>query len=301
MKPVSDSNAGLVAGIAAFGFWGAFPIYFKIATGVSASEMLAHRILWAIPFGILVLVCRRQVFAAWAVLREPRTLRWLALSAGFIGLNWGVYIYAVQNQQIFQASLGYYINPLLLMLAGGLFLGENLSRWQALAVGLATIGVAILTISGGTFPALALILATSFTVYSMVRKQVAVGAMPGLFAETLLLVPLAIAYLIWLARSGAMIFASGDPSLDWLLVLAGPLTVLPLWFFAIAARQLRLTTIGFLQFIGPTGQFLVGLYYGEALTTAHVVCFGFIWLAVFVFVVDAFRQRSNNQRLTNQS
>ncbi|MFK8017035.1 MAG: EamA family transporter RarD [Gammaproteobacteria bacterium] len=286
---VTGTRAGVLAGVLAFSMWGAFPIYFKIATGVSALEMLAHRIVWAVPFGLLIIVLRRQGKEVFAALRQRRTLGWLCLSAAFITINWLVYIWAVQNDQIFEASLGYYINPLLLVLAGFLFLGERLRRLQLMAVVLATLGVAVLTVSAGKLPIIALSLAASFTIYGLVRKQVVVGAMPGLLIETLVLFPVAALYLGWLLSNANAAFGPHDPRLAGLLLLAGPLTVLPLLFFAIAARRLRLATIGFLQFIGPTGQFLVGLHYGEALTTPHVICFGLIWTAVAVFVFDALK------------
>ncbi len=292
MTAASEKRSiGLLAGVLAFSLWGAFPIYFKVATGVSAAEMLAHRVIWSVPFGLIILLARRQTREAIKVFAQPSLVCWLALSATVIALNWGVYIWTVQDSQIFQASLGYYINPLMLMLAGGLFLGERLRQLQVVAVVFAAAGVCILTVSGGVFPAIALVLAATFTIYSLIRKQTAVGAMPGLFVETVLLVPIALAYLGWLAWQSELVFASGDFRLDGLLLLAGPLTVLPLLFFAVAARRLSLTTIGFLQFIGPTGQLLVGLYYGETLTLAHLWCFGFIWCAVLVFIVDAYRHR----------
>ena len=275
---------GVISGALAFAMWGAFPIYFKIATGVSALEMLSHRIVWAVPFGLLIVLARRQWQEVRRVLRERRTFGLLLLSAAVIALNWLVYIYAIQNNQIFQASLGYYI----LVLAGFLFLGERLRRGQTLAVGLAATGVAVLAVQGGQFPVISLVLALSFTVYGLVRKQVVVGAMPGLFIETIVLLPPALIYLLYLGHADALAFGADQPRLSVLLLLAGPLTVLPLLFFAIGARRLQLATIGFLQFIGPTGQFLLGVYYGEPLTMANVVCFGFIWLAVAVFVIDAF-------------
>jgi chloramphenicol-sensitive protein RarD len=282
---------GVLSGVLAFSMWGAFPIYFKIADGVSALEMLAHRIVWAVPFGALIILMRRQWPQVRTILGDRRTLGLLCVSAAFITVNWLVYIWAVQNEQIFQASLGYYINPLLLVVAGYLFLGERLRRLQSAAVVLAAGGVAVLAISGAQFPFIALTLAASFTVYGLVRKRVVVGAMPGLFIETLVLLPIAAVYLWRLIGSGAAAFGTHDLPLAGLLLLAGPLTVLPLLFFAIAARRLRLATIGFLQFIGPTGQFLIGVYYGEPLSVPHMVCFGMIWTAVAVFVFDAVRPR----------
>jgi len=208
------------------------------------------------------------------------------LSSLFITINWLVYIWAVQNDQVYQASLGYYINPLIFLLVGFVFFGERLRRMQVVAVIFAAAGVLVLTVAGGQFPLISLALGVSFTIYGVIRKQVVVGAMPGLFVETVILFPFAAVGLALMFRSGTAVFSLADPAMAFLLVLAGPLTVLPLLLFAIAARRLRLGTIGFLQFIGPTGQFLVGYYYGEPLTVPHLVCFALIWCAVAVFASD---------------
>lgn len=283
-----DAHArnGVLAGILAFSMWGAFPIYFQIAEGVGAVEMLLHRVFWAVPFGLLIILARKQWPEVRRIARDRRCLSYLLVSSIFITINWLVYIWAVQNEQIYQASLGYYINPLVFLLVGLVFLGERLRRMQAAAVLLATAGVLVLTFAGGQFPLISIGLAVSFTIYGVVRKQTVVGAMPGLFVETVILFPFAAIGLLMMLRSGASVFSLDDPRLAGLLVLAGPITVVPLLFFAIAARRLRLATIGFLQFIGPTGQFLVGYYYGEPLTVPHIVCFTLIWAAVTVFILD---------------
>lgn len=277
---------GVLAGILAFAMWGAFPIYFQIADGVGAVEMLLHRIFWSVPFGLLIILARSQWPEVRRIVRDRRCLLYLLLSSVFITINWLVYTWAVQNEQIYQASLGYYINPLTFLLVGFVFLGERLRRMQSVAVLLATAGVLVLTFAGGQFPLISITLAISFTIYGVVRKQVVVGAMPGLFVETVILFPFSVLGLFVLLRSGVAAFTPDDPGLAALLILAGPLTVLPLLFFAISARRLRLGTIGFLQFIGPTGQFLVGYYYGEPLTIPHIICFTLIWTAVAVFVLD---------------
>ena len=282
----ADVRTGVIAGVLAFSMWGAFPIYFKFVGEVSALELLAHRVVWAVPFGALIIFARHQWADVLAVFRDNRTLGYLALSASFISVNWLIYIWAVINEQIFQASLGYYINPLMLVLVGYLFLGERLSRMQVAAVALAASGVAVLTISGGQFPALSIGLASAFTVYSVIRKKVAVGAMPGLFVETVILFPLALVCLVMLILGSTLSFTVANPSQAGLLIAAGPLTVMPLLLFAVAARRLKLSTIGFLQFIGPSGQFLIGYYYDEPLTTAHMICFGLIWLAAALFIMD---------------
>ena len=275
----------------AYVLWGVFPVYFKLVQSVPATEVLAHRIVWAVPFGALILHVRRQWPEVWKAFTAPATVFWLALAASFISANWFIYIWAVQQGQVLQASLGYYINPLMYVLVGVLFLNERLRRAQVVSVLLAAIGVSYLTIKGGQFPFVAISLALLFTLYGVIRKQVAVGAMPGLFIETLLLFPFAAAWLGWLMISQQAAFGQAGVSISLLLMLAGPLTVVPLLLFAIAARRLTLTVIGFMQFIAPTLQFIVGIFYGEILTPAHLVCFGCIWAAVAIFSIDAFYQQ----------
>ncbi len=282
---------GVLAALVAYVLWGIFPVYFKLVQAVLPTEVLAHRIIWAVPFGALILHVRRQWPEVRKVLVDPGKLFWLTLAALFISANWFIYIWAVQQEEVLQASLGYYINPLMYVLVGVLFLKERLRKPQLVSVILAAIGVSYLTIRGGQFPLVALSLALLFTLYGVIRKQVAVGAMPGLFIETLLLFPFAVGWLAWLMLSQHAEFAGTGASMSLLLVLAGPLTVVPLLMFAIAARRLTLTVIGFMQFIAPTLQFIVGIFYGEVLTPAHLVCFGCIWAAVAIFSVDAFYQQ----------
>ncbi|WP_034387095.1 EamA family transporter RarD [Hellea balneolensis] len=285
-----DAKLGLMAGIMAYTFWGAFPIYFKITEVVSPLEILAHRIVWSLPFALIIIVIRRQWPELKRALRLPKLVGLLALAAIALSVNWGVYIWAVQNEQIFQGSLGYFINPLMYVLVGVLFFGEKLTKLQFVSVILALIGVSILTLYGGVFPYISLILATSFATYGVIRKQAVVGAIPGLVIETGLLFIPAAAFLFWLHIQGTLSFGT-SPSITGLLLLAGPVTVLPLWAFAIAARKLKLSTLGMLQYIGPTGQFICALYYGEAFTTAHAWCFGFIWVGILIYSFDAYRGR----------
>jgi chloramphenicol-sensitive protein RarD len=283
------AREGVIIGLLAYVMWGIFPVYFKILDTVDPTEMLAHRVVWAVPFGGLIILMRKQWAEIRKVLSDKKTLGWLGLAALAISVNWFIYIWAVQNEQIFETSLGYYINPLMYVLAGVVLLGERLRRLQMLAVVLAFIGVMILTISGGELPWVSISLALLFTLYGTIRKQIAVGAMPGLFIETVMLLPFALIWLLWLLANGQSAFVNSDLTTSSLLLLAGPVTVLPLLCFAIAARRLTLTTIGFMQFLAPTLQFGIAIYYGETLTTAHLICFGFIWAAVLFFSIDAVR------------
>lgn len=273
----------------AYLIWGLFPIYFVATKHVPALEILSHRIVWSVPFGLLILLFRQQIGETVKALANPRTVGLLTIAAIALALNWGVYIWAIQIEQIFQGSLGYYINPLIYVLVGVVFFKEKLSRIQALAIALAVIGVLILTIQGGQFPLIALILATSFATYGVLRKQIDIGAMPGLFIEVLvLLLPAAIVLFIF-HQNGTLAWKANGRETDMLLIFAGPLTVLPLLAFAFAARRIALSTLGILQYIGPTLQFACAIYYGEPFTAAHAWCFGFIWIGVGIFAFEAIR------------
>lgn len=287
----NPQRAGLLAGVVAYLMWGVFPVYFKITGEIPPLEILSHRVVWAIPFAAFIILLRKQWPQVRQAIANKKTLGALILSALFIAFNWGLYIWAVQENQILQASLGYYINPLIFVLVGVVSFGEKLRRLQLIAVALATIGVIILTIYGGQFPWIAMSLALSFTAYGVIRKRTEVGSLPGLFIETSVLFLPSLAYLFWLQGKGSLHFTNVDPDMMALLVLAGPLTVLPLVAFAFAARRLRLSTLGFLQFIGPSLQFLMGVLYGEKLTLGVLLCFGFIWTAAAVFVWDAAHTR----------
>ncbi len=287
--PMSDNKAGLLSGMTAYLLWGLFPIYFVATKHVPALEILSHRIVWSVPFGFLILLFRKQIGETLKALAHPRTVGLLTIAALALALNWGVYIWAIQIEQIFQGSLGYYINPLIYVLVGVVFFKEKLSRLQGLAIFFAIIGVLILTIHGGQFPGIALILACSFATYGVLRKQINIGAMPGLFIEVLVLfLPAAIVLFVFY-QNGTLAWGANGRETDVLLLLAGPLTVLPLLAFAFAARRIPLSTLGILQYIGPTMQFACAIYYGEPFTAAHAWCFGFIWLGVGVFTVEAIR------------
>jgi chloramphenicol-sensitive protein RarD len=266
--------------------WGLLPLYLIALRSVGPDEVLVQRVLWSVPFGAAIIALRGQWQDVRAALGNRRVLLALVASASIIAVNWLVYIAAVQSGNIFQASLGYYINPLIYVLAGVVLLGEKLSRLQLIAVALATLGVVILTAYGGRFPTISLVLGVTFTLYGLLRKQTPVGAMPGLFIETLVLAPVAGAYLLLFGTIEAPGFGT-RPGLTLLLMAAGPITVMPLLCFAIAARRLPLSMIGFLQFIGPTLQFLIGVLDGEPFTRAHQLCFVLIWSAAAVFAADA--------------
>ena len=280
---------GVLSGLAAYVIWGFLPVYFKVSQHVEAFEVLAHRIIWAVPVGAAIIAWRHQWPEVLRALRAPRVFCWLFLAASLIALNWHIYIVAVQSERVYQASLGYYINPLMYVLIGVVFFGDRLRRLQLVSIVLATLGVIILAASYSELPWIALALGASFTAYGVIRKKVAVGAMPGLFIETLLLLPLAAFWLVMLIQSGTSSFWYGSVANDALLLLAGPLTVVPLLCFTVAARKLTLTALGFMQFLAPTLQFAVGVAYGEPLPPASLACFVLIWIAVALFTWDMLR------------
>ncbi len=288
-KP-EELRLGLICGVIAYACWGLFPIYLKALGDTAPTEIVAHRVLWSAPVGAFIIGLAGQWRETYAALKSPRVIALLALAAALISCNWLVYVWAVANDRVLQASLGYYINPLIFVAMGVVVLKEKLSRAQIVAVALAAAGVLVLAVGAGVFPWPSFLLAMSFTLYGYVRKTTPVGAMPGLFIETLILSPFALAYLMWMQSQGTLALGHKGLSLDVLLFLAGPVTVVPLVLFSLAARRLSLTMIGFLQYIGPTGQFALGLYYGEKFTLAHAICFGLIWSALALISIDAVRR-----------
>ncbi len=291
-----DVRDGVLAGLFAYFAWGLLPAYFKFMADVPPAEMVAHRIVWSVPFGALIIGVRRQWGDVFTALSQPRTLGLLIVTAALITVNWVVYVWAVQVGQVFQASLGYYITPLFYVLVGVVFFKDPFRRMQKLAISCATVGVCLLVFFGGQVPVVALILAVSFTTYGVIRKTINIGAMPGLFIETSVVMLPAMGYLYWLYQQGTIVFALGDVAEVSRFLVSGPVTVLPLLMFAIAAKRLTLSTIGFMQFIGPTMQFLLGVYFGEQLTPAYAACFVLIWIAALLYGYDAWaisrKQRS---------
>jgi chloramphenicol-sensitive protein RarD len=297
---LSERHAGSLYAIAAFGFWGLTPIYYKLMPDVPPVEVLAHRIVWSVAFGAVFVTLLRAWPAVKSALGDPRTVRALGLTAVLVSTNWLIYIYAIVTDQVMSTSLGYYINPLVNVLLGMLFLGERLGRGRTLAVALAAIGTASLAFEIGRLPWISLTLAFSFGFYGLIRKRLGLPSMAALFVETLLIAPLALAALGWYAWQGESSFG-GDTATTVLLVFAGPVTLLPLLWFAEAARRLPLITVGFFQYLGPTLTFLLAvLVYGEAFTAAWAITFVLIWSALAVFTIDSLRTGQKLRRLARQ-
>jgi chloramphenicol-sensitive protein RarD len=251
-------------------------------------EIVGQRALWAAPWAALLVVVARHGEQVARVFRRPRLLGQLAVSALMIVSGWTVYVWAVNNGHNIEASLGYYINPLLNMAIGAVLFRERITPVGLAAIGLAAAGTVIQAVALGHPPLIALFLAGTFTVYGVIRKRVDVDAQAGLFVESLLMWPLGLALVLWLAHTGVARFATGAP-ITLLLLAMGPATVVPLAFFAWTTRRLPLSTLGFLQFTGPTFGFLIGLAVGERLTPLGLVSFGFIWSGVALFIFGAWR------------
>lgn len=286
-------QTGILQAALAFACWGAFPLYFKTLQAVPPLEMMAHRIVWSCGFVALLLAAQRRWSWIGPAFADWRLLAGCAASAALIALNWFLYIWAVVNGRIVEASLGYFINPLVNVLLGALVLKERLRAGQQLAVGVAALGVAWLTWQAGALPWIALALAASFGLYGLLRKTAPLGALEGLAMETLLLGPLAALALLWLALQGQSAFVQGSPGLQALVVAAGPITAIPLLLFAAGARRIPLSLLGILQYIGPTLQLLVGVWlFHEPFEPARRIGFIAIWAALALYSAEGWwRQR----------
>lgn len=295
MRNHDSAATGLLAGIAAFLFWGLAPLYFKLLDGIPSTEILAHRSIWALLLALAILLLIGKLPDFTATLRDGRKMRTLALSALLIGSNWLVFIWAITNDHLLDASLGYYINPLISVLLGVLVLGERLRRLQWLAVGLAAAGIAHDLLQFGRLPVVAIYLALSFGFYGLVRKRAPVDSLTGLAVETLYMFPLALAYLFWSDSPSSNLF-NNSWQLNGLLLLAGPITLTPLLLFNIAARRLNLSTVGFLQYLAPTLQLLLAtLAFGEPFGEGKLVTFALVWLGLLLYSFDALAQRRKLQ------
>lgn len=285
---ISHARTGMLYAALAYIAWGLFPLYFKRLSDVSAFEVIAHRTLWSMVFVAIVLTALRRWAWLGPVLRSPKLLGTCAVSAVLLSTNWLVYVWAVQQGHVVEASLGYFINPLVNVMLGFVFLRERLRPVQWLAIALAAAGVIWLTVTAGRLPWIALVLALSFGVYGLMRKTAHLGALEGLTLETLILSPFAAVALFWWTSQGTSAFATGDAGhIAWLL-LAGPLTAVPLLLFAAGARRITLTTLGLVQYLSPTIQFLLGVWlYHEPLAGARLVGFVLIWSALAVYSAES--------------
>src|SRR5256714_31312 len=293
-----EDRSGLIAGIAAFGTWGLIPVYWKLFTNISAFQILAHRFVWTTCFLVGMLSWQQRWPEVREATRSRRPVLYCLASGIAISVNWFCFIWAVNVGRVLETSLGYFMTPLLSVPLGATFLCERLTRWQLVSVILALIGVLNLTLGYGRFPWLAITLCVSFGLYGLLRKKSGVRPIPGLFLETTLLMPIGAAYLLYLQRAAHSAFTSAGWSMAGLLITTGIVTGLPLVWFGHAARHLRLTTLGFLQYLSPSCSFFLGVFlYHEPFTRTHLITFSFIWIALAIFTIEAiWRWRSDRER-----
>jgi chloramphenicol-sensitive protein RarD len=290
------TRRGILYGIGAYTRWGAVPLFWPLVSRASAPELLAHRVIWSLVIcAVLLLTVVPRGW--WRRVRRPRTLLLLAGAAAVVSVNWGVYIWAVNHGHVVETSLGYYINPILSILVGVVFLRECLAPLQWVSVGLAAAAVVVLTFEYGQLPWIALTLATSFATYGVIKKQVNGGAVETLTVESAVLTPVALGYLAFLQVTGDITFGHLGWAHSLLLMASGLVTVIPLLFFAAAATRLPLSTLGLLQYIAPTLQFLLGVFYfGETMSPGRWIGFALVWLALVILTVYGVRQAHRARR-----
>jgi chloramphenicol-sensitive protein RarD len=282
-------NKGIMYGIGAYLMWGFFPIYFKLLKSATAFEILGHRVVWSFIFLVIIVLVLKQ----WTEFRKsairPRTLGIYTLTALLLAANWLTYIYAVNSNQVVESSLGYFINPLVSVLFGVVFLRERLRNGQWLAVAIATMGVVYLTFDHGRPPWIALTLAVTFGLYGLLKKIAPLGALHGLTLETAVLLLPALGFLVWRETQGVGAFGLGEPGFKLLFAAAGVITAIPLLMFGSAARLIPLSMLGILQYIAPTCQFFLGIVvFNEPFTVSRLVGFGIIWIALLLFWVEGY-------------
>jgi chloramphenicol-sensitive protein RarD len=293
-----SARGGLVAGIAAFVTWGLVPVYWKLLKEVPAPEILAHRFVWTVLFLGALLTWQGRWPEVFANIRAARPALFCLSSGIMVGLNWLLFIWAVNIERVLETSLGYFMTPIVNVLLGALILRERLSRAQLLSIVIASAGVVVLTFGYGRFPWIAVCLSITFGSYGLLRKQSGTAAITGLFLETTFLLPIALVYLAFLAMRGAALFGPSRPTLSALLLSTGIVTALPLVWFGYAARHLRLVTIGFLQYLSPSISFFLGVFlYRELFTIAHLITFSLIWVALALVSTEALMQWRINKRM----
>jgi chloramphenicol-sensitive protein RarD len=289
---VNDTRRGAAFGAAAYLLWGIFPLYFALLEPASAVEVLAHRVVWSLVVVALLVQVTRRWPAVRAVVTDRSRVARLTAAAVFLAFNWGVYIYGVTTDRVVETSLGYFINPLVTVMLGVVVLRERLRRVQWLALGVATVAVLFLAVQSGRLPWIALVLAFSFGAYGLLKKTSHVGALEGLTVETAVLTPVALAYLAVLQASGDSTLATHGVDHATLLVVTGVITAVPLLFFGAAASRVPLTTLGLLQYLAPTMQFLLGvLVFHEDMGLARLLGFCLVWTALAMFTADLLSQR----------
>lgn len=281
-------QSGIVHALGAYLLWSLFPIYFKALHGISPQEVLLHRMTWSVLFLFAILVIRKNWKWLWLALQDKKTLKTFSLSAVLISINWYVYIWAVEQNRVVDASLGYFINPLFNVLIGVLLLRERMRPLQWASIAFAAAGVLWLTVQAGQLPWIALSLAATFGSYGLIRKTAHLGALEGLMVETALLFPFATGLLIWLMATGQSGFVTASLHIQTLLLLAGPITVIPLLLYASGARRIPYSLMGILQYVTPTVQFMLGVFlWHEPFSRTKLIGFCFIWLGLALYTAES--------------
>lgn len=291
VRDAREARVGVFYGLAAYSVWGLSAVYWKWLLEAGAIEVLAHRIVWASVIIGLVLAVRKRIPHVMVMVRDWRLMRLLVITGTLLAINWTIFVWAIMTDQILQASLGYYINPLVNVLIGAFVLKESMNRLQVWSVVFAGLGVLAMLVIGGSLPWPALTLAITFAIYGYLRKTSNVVALDALFIEMSLFVPVSLGALFWLGTKGDTVFGPSNLILSALLICGGVVTFLPLAFFGESVRRVRLITVGFLQYLAPTIQFFLAvLVYGENFTSAHIAAFGCIWVGLIIYSYDALRK-----------
>jgi chloramphenicol-sensitive protein RarD len=287
------ATRGFLFALSAYLLWGVLPLFLKLVDHLPAVEVVAHRILWSVPIAGAVLLALGRTADVKAAFGSPRTLAMAALTASLITFNWGIYVWAIAADRTVETALGYYINPLMSIAMGAVFLGEKLSRLQMAAIGLAALAVVVLTTEAGGLPWISLALATSFAIYGFLRKTLPIGPSQGFFLEVLILSVPSLAYVLWLAARGESHFLASQPENIWLLLLCGPATAVPLMLYGFGAKLLRFSTIGIMQYIAPTMVFLIAVFiFREPLGVWKMAAFALIWTALALYSWSMFSGRA---------
>jgi len=295
----TDNNErnGVINAISAYLLWGLAPIYFKLISTISSDEIMVHRIIWSSLLLLIVIVLSKKWQILVQTIKQPKVLAKLTLSASFLLVNWFLFIWAINNNHLLDASLGYFINPLFSVALGVLFLGERLRKMQKFAVALALIGVLIQLVALGSLPVISLALAGTFGIYGLLRKKMHLDSFVGLLIESSMMLPLALIYWLLFVDSSTANMLGNDISLNLLLMAAGIVTTAPLLCFTAAAKRLTLSTLGFFQYIGPSIMFVLAtFYYQEALQTEKLFTFAAIWLALIIYSFDSLNARREKQK-----
>lgn len=286
----TNNRSGYINAVSAYVMWGFAPIFFKLLSDISPGEILIQRILWSSIFLLLLVVAMRKSSQLISICKQPKIIGKLMISASLLAVNWFLFIWAVNNDHLLDASLGYYINPLFNVLLGVIFFHERLRRNQLIAVGLALSGVLIQLITLGTLPIISLALASSFAFYGLIRKKMQIDSFIGLLIESLLMLPIAIVFWVFFVESETSNMANNSVNLNIMIVLIGVVTTAPLLCFTAAAKRLNLSTLGFFQYMGPSIMFLLAtFYYQEQIKTAELMTFVFIWAALALYSLDSWK------------